>query len=137
ELLSARTRICTEMLEILTTHMDAYIASFNPRNEEDKKTIVFYTKVRKDIHTKATSLGQKKNIIETLKELYAVKRLYKKMNSKINLFSFNNGVYDLTTHTFRNATKEDFVFGSCGYKYRTPKQEHKDVILQSIKNMFL
>lgn len=137
ELLSARTRICTEMLEILTTYMDAYIASFNPRDDEDKKTIKFYTKVLKDINTKTTSLGQKKNIIETLKELYAVKRLYKKMNRNIHIFSFNNGVYDLTTHTFRNATREDFVFGSCGYKYKTPKQEHKDVILQTIKNMFL
>lgn len=137
ELLSARTRICTDMLDILNTYMDAYIASFNPRDDEDKKTIKFYTKVRKDINTKATSLGQKKNIIETLKELYAVKRLYKKMNRDIYLFSFNNGVYDLKTHTFRNATKKDFVFGSCGYKYKKPQQEHKNIILQSLKNMFL
>lgn len=134
ELLSARTKLSTIVLDIFKKYMTAFLCTF-PEDQKDQKA--HYVKYSKRIQGELTRLSSKKTIIETLKELYIVKRLMKKMNPNKFLFVFNNGVYDMNAYTFRNAKKEELVCTACGYKYKPSTEEDRSLILRTIKDMFL
>lgn len=137
ELISARTAISDSLLPMFEKYINAYMNSFDPAKQKEKEEMEFLMKTLKNVRVSMTKIGQKKNIIESLKELYGVNRLYKKMNTNIHLFAFENGVYDTQEGIFRVAEANDFVFESCGYKYKKSTEENRKLVFNTIKNMFL
>jgi len=63
----------------------------------------------------------KRQIIEECANIFAEKdrdiNVLEKFDSNVNLLGFENGVYDLSTNTFRNGVPDDMITLSTGYKY--------------------
>ena len=78
------------------------------------------------------SLAMKKNIIETYKE-YGVKDI--NFDDKWWLFGFNNLVYDLKIHQFREYEKIDYVSITTGYDWIEPSQKEINTINEIINQI--
>lgn len=131
ELLSARIRMTGDLYNIFSNYMHKFLSTLP--NEQKKNEMKRYSKMVSDF----PKLSSKKIIVEQLKELFVVKNLFSKMNRNKYLFAFDNGVYDLKTFTFRDASKKDLVFETNGYNYTNSKKEHRKLIKSTIKDMFL
>jgi len=87
------------------------------RNGEEKDNTINLIQTLKTV---TTQLGTSKNTDDIMK-ICAMKFLdsdfEKKLNSNTDLLGFNNGVYDLRTMTFRDATPDDYITFSVGYNY--------------------
>lgn len=84
-----------------------------------------------------STIGSKKIMIEKLKEVYKIKNFRSKTNNNKYIFAFDNGVYDLRTREFRNAERSELVLQTAGYKYTPSSEETKELIIRTIKDMFL
>jgi len=85
-----------------------------PEHPKYKEYMDFYNKFYKNV----SSTSFINSTIEQLKLPY-----YKDIDSKINninLFAFNNAVYDFTTNTYRLINKDDYIIKTTGYdlKYK-------------------
>ena len=86
-------------------------------------------------------LGSKEfinGIISFLRNLYYNEGVEEKMNSKRNLFAFQDGVcVDLTTGEKRNIEPEDYVSLTCGYDYpKTKNPEVREKITKTLWGLF-
>ena len=51
----------------------------------------------------------KNNVMKEAKEVFYNKKFYSLLNQNADLICFNNGVYELKTHTFREGRPEDYI----------------------------
>ena len=77
-------------------------------------------------------LNTKKNIVDTYKEI-GMKNIT--FDNKWWLLGFNNGVYDLTTYTFRNYVKTDYVSITTGYDWIEPTTDQLNTMKQIINHI--
>lgn len=61
----------------------------------------------------------KDGVVKEMREYFYDGEFLKKLDSKINLIAFTNGVWDLENKAFRHAQPEDFVSLSVGFEYNT------------------
>jgi P4 family phage/plasmid primase-like protien len=59
----------------------------------------------------------KKNILSECRALLFNERFCDNLYSKKHLLGFDNGVYDLDTHVFREGLPDDYLTMTCGYDY--------------------
>lgn len=59
----------------------------------------------------------------------------KKLDTNSSLICFNNGVYDLDKHIFRDGTPEDLLTMSVGYKYSPNKSKEYDSLLHFLNDI--
>lgn len=140
ELLSVRLKLSNEVRSKFNKCAEFYCNKIFAGKEDtkelqDQKKEV-YANINK-ISNKFRTMATKKTIIDTLKELYMVNKFIKNKNPKDHLFAFENGVYDLSTFTFRKAEKNELVCGSTGYKYKESSQENRELVIDTIRSMFL
>lgn len=83
----------------------------------------------------------KDKIIRECRELFYDPEFDEKINSKLNLIGFDNGVFDLSTMTFRMGAPDDFVTVTTKYslpvttlKEPIPFQNLYDIIMNDKKN---
>jgi P4 family phage/plasmid primase-like protien len=57
------------------------------------------------------------------------------LDANINLLGFNNGVFDISTMTFREGRPEDYVSKTTGYDYEEFNDEHPRVL--EVKDFFM
>lgn len=57
------------------------------------------------------------------------------LDSNINLLGFNNGVFDISTMTFRDGRPEDYISKTTGYDYEEFTDDHPRVI--EVKDFFI
>lgn len=91
-------------------------------NSEDDENKKIGKKILKSIGRLSES-SSKKAIVEDLCDILFDESFYSKLDNNPNLLAFNNGVMELDTKTFRNATPEDCVSLSVGYDYMPIKNE--------------
>lgn len=94
----------------------------NSMDNEEKKSTLY-----KQLLKNRGYLLRSKNKIEIVKELkllYGQIKLFERLD-KMNpyVFAFSNGVYDLSTNTFRNAKPEELITCTCNYNYEKPDQK--------------
>lgn len=140
ELLIARVKLSNDVRTIFNKCASFYCNKLFAGKEETeeiqeqkKKVIANINKISNKFRTMTT----KKTIIDALKELYMISKFITKKNPKDYLFAFSNGVYDLSTFTFRHAEKDELVCGSTGYKYKESTLEDRELVMNTIKSMFL
>jgi phage/plasmid-associated DNA primase len=84
------------------------------QKDEIKKKIKMLKIVCKKIHT----VTSKKQILTSLKGRQPINRIYEKFdNVNLDLFAFNNGVYDLQKRIFRLPLPSELITATCGYDY--------------------
>lgn len=87
-------------------------------------------KIIRKLHTNSFMNG----ILSEYKTLQHDPELFKKLDENTNLLCFKDGVYDLTTNTFRDGCPEDCISLCVNYSYK--KYDPSDKILVDINNHF-
>ena len=59
----------------------------------------------------------------------------KKLDTNCYLIGFNNGVYDLKTHAFRDGNQDDRITMSVGYDYSDKKSSNYNSLVQFLKDI--
>lgn len=57
-------------------------------------------------------------------------------NSKINLFAFDNCVFDTDTLDFRNIQYDDYISVTCGYNYREATDDETELVVNFLKTIW-
>ena len=70
----------------------------------------------------------KKNVLDECVELFYKNKFEEQLDTKINLIGFENGVYDLEKHEFRDGTPEDYISVSTGICYEEYKEDDDDML---------
>ena len=87
----------------------------------------------KKIYTNLKYLGKRSTAEQISKSCRSLFRKQIDFDVNKNLLGFNNGVYDLKNHEFRDYERNDFVTFSCGYNYKeTNDFTELDKLLDSI-----
>lgn len=78
------------------------------------------------------SVPYKKNIMEACKSKFYQEGFLAKLNANQHLIGFDNGVYSLKEHKFRDGIPEDYISFSTGYPYikhltKTDKRIQEDI----------
>lgn len=131
ELLSARTKIRDELIEIYSKYYSIIIKDL--KGYEREVCIKSYSLFLKAI----SSVKNRKLIIEDLKEKYKVNKFLEKENNNKYLFAFENGIFDMKTFEFRNAKPEELVTLTCGYNYSKSTNEMKINVMKMISDIFI
>lgn len=70
-----------------------------------------------------------------LKEKMSIEDLDKKLDSNLNLFPFNNCVYDTDTETFREISPYDYITHTTGYDYKPYDEDTLTMLDNKLKEM--
>jgi len=119
-----KTFITTELFAFLKELLTDVYWNLNNRD---------FSILKSKIDKLTTSRG-KDEIIETYKEYNARNDI--QFDTKWWLFGFNNKVYDLKEHQFRDYELEDYITITCGYDWREPTLKER-VILNNIINKIM
>jgi phage/plasmid-associated DNA primase len=69
------------------------------------------------VRKKLNELSFIENIINLGNQFFENLEFFNNLNSKKNIIPFNNGIYDLTTNTFRNGERTDYIELLFNYPY--------------------
>jgi len=84
-----------------------------------------------------TSLTTRQTIVRALAPLFKVNNIYEKMDSvNPNAIGFNNGVYDLASHTFRTAKPEEYISVTTGYDYKKCDPKLREDAMKLLATIF-
>ena len=99
-------------------------------NDDDDQKDVEMERVKKisTIAIKLKVFNFKKNVLDECVELFYLNRFEEKLDTNINLIGFENGVYDLVKHEFRDGTPEDYISCSTGICYEEYSNDDEDMI---------
>lgn len=130
DLISAKKILSSEMINHVTNYYKQ-IQHMDP--DEYKIKIKIHNRLQKYLGNNSTQTS----IIKVMQTLYAKDRVYEKMDT-INdyIIGFNNGVYDIKNHIFRNAYPEELVSCSVGYDYDVPNNKYIDKINGLMTDIF-
>jgi len=106
-------------------------------DEEDNINKMKIKKIKNIIKTLKTS-NVKNNIVTELEELAQVElgcNFYDKLDSKMHLFGFNNGVYDFKNMEFRNGKPDDYISITCGYDYTAEHTNNYDKLNEFLNDI--
>jgi P4 family phage/plasmid primase-like protien len=94
-------------------------------------------KITSIINSLKTS-STKNSIMTELEELSQVDsdcNFYEKLDSKLHLFGFNNGVYDFKKMEFRKGTPDDYISMTCGYDYIDTYTNKKNDLIKFLNDI--
>lgn len=77
-------------------------------------------------------------IIYNFKENTSSHKIYdllSNLNKKLNLIGFDNGVYELDNHKFRDGLADDYITMSTGYNYVSTYSDNKNELLSFLKSI--
>ena len=86
-------------------------------NKADQDKYIENAKKLSEISMKLRNSSFKENIMKECSELFYVSKFEEMLDSNIHLIGFENGVYDIESHEFRNGRAEDYVSFSTGNNY--------------------
>lgn len=93
----------------------------------EKEIILARCKQIMQIITKLKTNSFKKSVISECSELFHVHKFEEKLDTKVNLIGFTNGVYDLEYAEFRDGIPEDYISFSTHIDYVPLDVESEDV----------
>jgi P4 family phage/plasmid primase-like protien len=81
-----------------------------------------------DIITKLKSAGYKDSIMKECKAHFCDEKFEETLDSRPHLIGFNNGVYDLCLHEFREGNPDDYISFSTGRNYIPYNPDSENVL---------
>jgi len=102
-------------IKIAQSKNEVELIEMHKELEELKKKFKRYISLCKVLHT----VTSKKHILTSLKGRQPATRLFEVFDTiNLNLFAFNNGVYDLEKRIFRLPLPSELITTTCGYDYQ-------------------
>ncbi len=77
---------------------------------------------------KLRNQSSKQHIVNRLIEKYTDDNFKDTLDTDNNLLGFENGIYDVDTHTFRSAVNGEYVSMSCLYDFYDPTKAPQDIL---------
>lgn len=115
---SLRAKLSTEITKEYQKQANFWsIRAANTDEDEEKEEFEKKAKKFKDIIQKLKTTSFKDNIMKECKELFYINKFDERLDSRINLIGFCNGVYDLDLQEFRSGRPDDCVSYSTGIDY--------------------
>jgi P4 family phage/plasmid primase-like protien len=93
-------------------------------NESDRKNFEDKAKIFRDLGSKLRNTAFKENVMKECSELFYVSKFEENLDSNPNLIGFENGVYDLEEHLFRDGRPEDNISFTTGVSYTPYDKSH-------------
>jgi P4 family phage/plasmid primase-like protien len=125
-LIDASNGIFLSGIKNMIEKISILIEKLKDKNKIDEIEIL--KRIRKNIGNKGTFTAIKETIIPK----YWVDNLSEKLDSKMNLIGFNNGVYDLDNGEFRKGKYDEYVSKTVGYDYPKEDKKKQEYILKVI-----
>lgn len=116
---SLRTKISGEIVQNYEEMADHYLEKYKQADEEQQNMYKKKMNFCLDMMGKLKSAPYKNNVMKECMEVFYDPKFLKKLDTNPFLFAFQNGVYDLETHTFREGTPKDMIGISASVRYRT------------------
>lgn len=112
-------------------------ALLNSTTEEEKKIIESKFKRCEEMLKNVKMTQFKDKVMTECEELFYNKEFLNKLDSNTNLIGFENGVYDLERHIFRDGLPDDYISFSTNidYVFFDPTSEYSIEINQFIKKV--
>lgn len=105
-------------------------------NEQKQKTLQNQLKEFNDLASKLKNKPFKDCVIAECRALFQDDEFAKKLDTRLNLVGFDNGVYDLDKGEFRDGRPDDWLSMTCGYNYNANvEQKYKDEVEKCIREM--
>ena len=117
--------VCTKFLERSTYWNQQAIL-----NQDDQEKYLLNSKGLQEIALKLKSCGYKDSIMKECKAQFSDERFEELLDSHPHLIGFDNGVYDLRLHEFRDGIPDDYISFTTGRNYipfNPAAQEVKEV----------
>jgi len=110
----------------------------NASNKADQDKYIEQAKKLSEIAMKLRNSSFKENIMKECSELFYVEKFEEKLDSNIFLIGFENGVYDIETHEFREGRADDYITFSTGNNYvpYDPSHPMVEAINQYLEQVF-
>lgn len=134
-----RAKISTTMVDeycrIISNYNEKAIAEEGDEDDENIEQMKekFLKKAQKftNLTMKLKTTSFKDNVLKEARELFHDKNFMNKLNTKLDLIGFENGVYDLDSDQFREGRPDDYISLSTKIDY-IPIDECKDSIKDEI-----
>lgn len=133
-----KKKISTDLaLEYQKLSQHINISLLNSSSEEEKKMIELKLKKCKEMLKNVKMTQFKDKIMTECEELFYNKTFLNKLDSNTNLVGFENGVYDLDRHIFRDGLPDDYISFSTNIDYIDfdPTSEYSIAIHSFIKQV--
>lgn len=106
--------ICTRFLE-RATYWNRQASDKD--DEDDKDKLEKKAKILQEIALKLKTSGYKDSVMKECKALFCDEKFEELLDSHPHLIGFNNGVYDLRLHEFREGVPDDYISFTTGRNY--------------------
>lgn len=128
-----RLLISTDLRDLFLAKARVAMAKISEITDIESSEYVSMTKRAEKIHATWTQLGDarsKDNIMKEARELFYERDILDKLDASHYLTCFNNGVYNIQTHTFRRGFPEDYITKCTGYDYIPIEQIDKTTLAE-------
>ena len=98
-------------------------------DEDQRETLIKRGQTANKISLKLRDGTFKSNVLSEACLLFHEGKFHEKLDSNVDLIGFNNGVYDLANHEFRDGLPEDYISFSTGIDYQNYERDD-DIINQ-------
>jgi P4 family phage/plasmid primase-like protien len=138
--ISLRMKLSDDVWKVYKQEADKFnrlsLSANNPTDQDNYHETV---KVYLDICTKLRTTTFKENVMKECAELFYIDKFEEKLDSDHNLICFENGVYDLEEHKFRDGRPEDYLSFSTGVNYSPydPKNETVQAIQEYLSQVLV
>ena len=113
---SLRRRLSTDVYREVGTvaqqiqrRMNSMYEDGEPGVDEDRKRCAEQVKKLMDLQLKLKTTKFKDDVMKECGELFYEERFESKLDSNVDLLGFENGIYDLEQHEFRDGRPDDYV----------------------------
>ncbi len=128
--------LCLRHIDCIYKDGNYYVLDESTRRwrQDNKGTIVKY--LMRDVIPKNTTRTRRENIVKTIYK--GLKEQYHDIEFDHNgyILPFQNGVYDLISHEFRDTLVSDYITKYIPYDWSPPPKEKVDVIDALVKTIF-
>ena len=134
--ISLRNLISTDIFKEFIKRASFYQNKITTSDDDQLNKYISKVSKFNKISQKLKTNDFKESIIKESAELFYNDEFLNKIDTNPNLIGFNNGVYDFSSHQFRNGKPDDFITISVGYDYINEDDiEIQDYLINYVKSI--